>query len=419
MVDRTKAPEFLAPQKFELPKPGRINLPNGSNIYYLKAGDQPVIKLEFIFKAGNWFESSSGISFFTSKMLLEGTSSFSSKSIANELDSYGAFVDMNPGLDYINLSIHIPAKHFPKIETIIKEILFEPIFPENELELLKQIHVQQLKVNEQKNSFVASRLFRNQLFNGSPYGHVMTEENIFQVTRDNLIAHFESWMNGKFDIFLSGNFDNDLPEKLNNLIHDRLTEPHEFHKVELPEQPKFDKCIEKAESLQSSIQMGKRSINKTHKSFPGLLLLNEIFGGYFGSRLMQNIREDKGYTYSIYSHLATLKNNAYFVISSEVKKENRDQVVEEIHKEIKKLKDLQVGKEELIQVKNYLKGSLNNTLTSTFAITEKLKNIILYDLELDFYDHLFDQIDTTNESELFSLANNLLFNEELSSVIVG
>ena len=90
-----------------------------------------------------------------------------------------------------------------------------------------------------------------------------------------------------------------------------------------------------------------------------------------------------------------------------------------LKKSIKKLKDVQVGKEELIQVKNYLKGSLNNTLTSTFAITEKLKNIILYDLELDFYDHLFDQIDTTNESELISLANNLLFNEELSSVIVG
>ena len=419
IVDRTKAPEFVAPKTFKLPQPGKISLPNGSNFYYLNAGDQPVIKLEFIFKAGNWFETEPGVSFFTSKMLLEGNRSYSSTSIAHELDRYGAFVDMNPGFDYVNLSIHIPGRHFSRIEPLVKEILFEPVFPDNELELLKQIHAQQLKVNEQKNSFVSSRLFRKQLFNGSPYAHVLTAESIFQVTRDKLVTHFEKWMNGKFDIFLTGKFDNALPEKMSNLFQNQLRKPHEFHKIVLPDQTQFNQYIEKNESLQSSIQIGKKSLNKTDKAFPGLLLLNEIFGGYFGSRLMQNIREDKGFTYSIYSHLATLKNNAYFVISSEVKKENKDQVIEEIYKEIRKLKELQVGKEELNQVKNYLKGSLNNTLTSTFSITEKLKNIILYDLEFDFYDRLFDHIDNTNESELMYLANNILFNEELSSVIVG
>ena len=128
IVDRTKAPEFVAPKKFKLPQPGKISLPNGSNFYFLNAGDQPVIKLEFIFKAGNWFETEPGVSFFTSKMLLEGTSSYSSKSIAHELDRYGAFVEMNPGFDYVNLSIHIPGRHLSRIETLMKEILFEPVF---------------------------------------------------------------------------------------------------------------------------------------------------------------------------------------------------------------------------------------------------------------------------------------------------
>ena len=165
--------------------------------------------------------------------------------------------------------------------------------------------------------------------------------------------------------------------------------------------------------------MGRKSINKTHNDFPALLLLNEVFGGYFGSRLMQNIREDKGYTYSIYSHLATLKNDAYFVINSEVKKDNKDEAIEEIKVEIEKIKQDLISKEELYQVKNYLKGSLINSLTSTFSITEKLKNIIFYDLDMDFYENLFDQVDDTSENDLILLANNLLFDRPLSSVIVG
>lgn len=419
MLDRTRAPEFVPPQKFKLPQPGKIALSNGSTLYYLNAGDQPVIKLEFIFKAGVWFENNTGISFFAAKMLLEGTVSFKSSEIAGKLDRYGAFVEVNPGFDYITLSVNIPAKNFTQVDSLITEILFNPTFPESEFDLMRKIHVQQLKVNEQKNQFVASRLFRKQLFEGSPYGNVMNEENLNLLTPTNLTTHFESWMKGKFDIFITGQFDVDLPEKLGESFNHQLKETHDFHEISIKDQPTFFRKVEKTESLQSSIFMGKRSINKTHANYPGLLLLNEIFGGYFGSRLTQNIREDKGFTYSIYSHLATLKNAAYFVISSEVKKEYKEQVLDEIRKEIKQIKDHKVGEEELVQAKNHLKGSVNNSLTSPFALMEKLKNILLYDLGYDFYDQLFDQIDAIDATQLNLLANELLFNEDLSAVIVG
>lgn len=419
MLDRTIAPAFIAPQIFELPEPEIVHLANGSRFFFLNAGDQPVIKLEFIFRAGSWFESTPGIAFFTGKMLSEGTASYTSKTIAEALDQYGAFVEINPGFDYTNVSIHIPTQHFEKIESILKEILFQPTFPDHEFELMKQIQIQQLKVNEQKNSFVATRLFRSNLYGNFPYGNVMTEDTINRISAEDLRNHFEQWIKGKYDLFLTGKFDANLQHRIVNLFDKSLIPINGFERKATQTAPHFEQYDEREESLQSSIFMGKRCINKDHISYCKVLLLNEVFGGYFGSRLMQNIREDKGYTYGISSHLVTLKNDAYFVISSDVKKEFKQQTVDEINYEINRLKSELVSDDELYQVKNYLKGSILNTLTTPFSLTEKLKNIYFYDLEGDFYNMVFEQIDQTSSEDLLALANELLFYQALSSVIVG
>jgi len=419
MVDRTIPPNFVEPQKFKLPQPEVIQFTNGSRFFILNVGEQPVIKIEFIFKAGSWFEAISGLAFFTGRMLSEGTSSFSSRVIAENLDKVGAFIEIDSGFDYINLSIHVPTRHFDEIENTISQLLFCPEFPESELEIQKKIHLQQLKINEQKNSFVAARLFRSKLYEGGPYGGLMTQETIRKITNEDLKKHYDTFIHGKFDIFLSGKFKDSLPKRICNLLDHKMKSEHQFEAITNAPQAIFNKYVERKESVQSSIILGKRSINKQHKKFPELLLLNEVFGGYFGSRLMQNIREDKGYTYSIYSHLATMKEDAYFVIKSDVKKEKKDHVIEEINCEIEKLKKELISEEELFQVKNFLKGSLLNSLTTPFSLTEKLKNIYLYDLGIDFYDRLFDQIDSTDQAELMTLANNLLFDQPLSSVVVG
>lgn len=419
MVDRTIAPTFVGSKKFHLPLPEIVQFNNGSRFFFLNVGDQPVIQLEFIFKSGSWFESAPGIAFFTGKMLTEGTSSFISKDIAEILDQYGAFVDVRPGFDYTNLSIHIPTHHFEKVASIINDILFNPTFPAHEFELMKQIQIQQLKVNEENNNFVASRLFRSHLYGSFPYGHVMTEEKIRNITIKDLSEHYTQWTKGKFDIFLTGKFDAAFQDNIVKLFGDNLSQTHEFGNKVFKPTSHFQNYEEKEESMQSSIFMGKRCINRDHESYSEVLVLNEVFGGYFGSRLMQNIREDKGYTYGIHSHLVTMKNDAYFVISSDVKKENKDEAVEEINYEIEKLKTELIGEEELFQVKNYLKGSIINTLTTPFSLTEKLKNIYFYNLDDDFYLHLFDQIDNTSSEKLLQLANDLLFDRPLSSIIVG
>lgn len=419
MPDRSVAPEFIAPQKFELPQPEIVAPGNGARFFFLRIAEQPVIKLEFIFRAGNWFEAKPGVAFFTSKMLLEGTSSFASRQIAETLDQHGAFVDINPGFDYTMLDINVPTRFFRKIQGVIKELLYRPTFPEHELQLMKDIQLEKLKVNKKKNKFTASRLFRAALFEDSSYGHVMDEKTIQQIEVSDLAHHYEKYIRGKYDIFLTGGFDTAVQEDIIKLFEADVERLHSFENVESTAGNHFTKYEERADSLQSSVYMGNKTINRTHPEYAPALLLNEVFGGYFGSRLMQNIREDKGLTYGIHSHLVSLKNDAYLLISSDVKKEKVQQALEEIEKEIQRLKVEPVGEDELQQVKNYLKGSIRNTLTTPFALTDKLKNIYLYDLAEDFYNNIFDEIDKADSMYLMQLAQNLIFKTPLSQVVVG
>ena len=419
IVDRSRAPQFFRPERIIFPEPECIKLPSGSRFLSLNIGDQPVIKLEFIFRSGTWYESKPGIAFFTGKMLVEGSQNFSSKQIAEKFEMFGAFVEINVGFDDVNLSIHIPSRHLDNLLEVIRDVLFFPTFPEQELEIMKKIQIQQLKVNQQKNNFVAGRLFRSKLYQDTPYGHLITRACINEINKEELKNHFETWMLARFECFLTGDFDDTLKGKILNLIDQNSNSLKEL-RIDLTALNTHFNIYEEVEnSLQSSIFMGRKCLNRSDKNYPGMLLLNEIFGGYFGSRLMQNIRENKGYTYGIYSHIVALRNGAYFIINSEVKKENRDDTLNEIDKEIIKIKQEPVGDEELRKVKNFLHGSMVNSLTSPFEIINKIKILYLYDLNMDFYDNLFDEIDNTDEVDILRLANEILFDQKLSAVVVG
>ncbi|MDZ7605171.1 MAG: pitrilysin family protein [Cyclobacteriaceae bacterium] len=378
-----------------------------------------MVTIEFIFRSGIWFEVTPGQAYFTARMLSEGTKSFSSADLAAKLDFYGAFIEIHPGFDYVKVAVHLPARHLENVLVVMDEILFEPVFHERELELMKQIQLNQLQVNLQKNSYLASKDFRSLLYTNHPYGHTPTKETIEAIHPDALKEYYQNSMQGKFDVFLTGKFDDNVPVLLESMMKNRMKPMHEFHPQPAPEVGYFDRYLEKTGSLQSALYLGKRCVNRNHPEYPRVLLLNEVFGGYFGSRLMQNIREDKGYTYGIHSHMVHLKNDSYFVIGTEVKKEAREATLREIQMESERLKSDLIPSAELDEARNHLKGSILNSLTSPTAVADKLKNIRFYDLPEDYYSQLFDDIDAATPASLQELANTLLFNSSLSRVAVG
>ena len=177
--------------------------------------------------------------------------------------------------------------------------------------------------------------------------------------------------------------------------------------------------IEKGDALQSAIRLGKVAINRSHADFPGMQVLNTILGGYFGSRLMANIREDKGYTYGIGSALVSMKNAGYFFIASEVGADVCGSALDEIYKEINILKQDAVSTEELSLVRNYMLGSMLGSLENAMSHADKFKNIYFSGLGYDYYQNYIRTVKTINPEDLLGLASKYFNTDAFETVIVG
>src|SRR5690606_5823220 len=145
-------------------------------------------------------------------------------------------------------------------------------------------------------------------------------------------------------------------------------------------------------ALQSAIRLGSRTIGRSHADFPALQLVNILLGGYFGSRLMANIREDKGYTYGIGSGIVSLQHDAYLTIATEVGADATRATLVEIEKEIGRLRSEPVSDEELQVVKSYILGSMLGSLENIFAHGDKFRNVYFSGLDIDYYDYYVETI---------------------------
>jgi len=165
--------------------------------------------------------------------------------------------------------------------------------------------------------------------------------------------------------------------------------------------------------------MGLPFINRSHPDFPAVQVLNTVLGGYFGSRLMNNIREDKGYTYGIGSGIAAYKQAAALFIATEVGTDVCKAATIEIEKEINLLKTDLVPAEELSLVRNYMLGSLLGSLENVFSHADKFKNLYFSGLDYEYYDRYTDVVKSITAGELLKLANEYLDFDRFYKVIVG
>ena len=421
MLDRSCPPASNSVTRFDFAKATTKITSNGIPIHFINAGDHDIIRLEIIFKSGKWIENITGSSYFCSKLLPEGSKERTSHEISEFFDQYGAFFQIHPGMDYINFTLYSLNRYLDYLLPVVYELLMEPAFPEEELETQKNIKIQQLRVNEEKNSFLASRNYKKLIFGAEhPYGTDLTIESIENnINREVLIDYYRDHLISNPEIIVSGKI---TDRDLNSIIS--VFTKMDYHTIEIPEKGRDYKerdhlNISKKESVQVSLRYGKTIVNKGHEDFIDLLILNEIFGGYFGSRLMKSIREEKGYTYGIYSGIISMIHDAYFVIASDVKKEFAEKVIEDIDKEIIKLQSKPVEDLELDTVRNYMAGTFLSSLETSFALADKFKSIHFYDLGYSYYDTYLDRISHINPQRIRDLANQYLTPEKFSLVTVG
>ncbi|MDJ1468562.1 pitrilysin family protein [Cytophagaceae bacterium DM2B3-1] len=430
MLDRTQAPDFQSIKKVAVTQAHSKELTNGVKLHWVNAGEQPAIRLEYIFAAGSWYEPSRGVSYFTAKMLNEGTHRRSSGEISEYIDQFGSFLELSQNAERIILTVYTITKHLSKLLPLVHELLTESIFPEKELDNLKTITSQNLQVNLQKTSFLAQHRFRELIFGENhPYGKYIKDTDIAPVTKDLLVQyHQQAILQRPFDAVLSGQITDEALLAVEQHLSQFDVQKTLLTKPTLPvaEVSKHTELIERPESVQSTIRFGKRLLHKDGTSFTrrssdyfSLVLLNEVLGGYFGSRLMKNIREDKGFTYGIHSSLGIFRKEGFIVIGTDVKKEFTNQTLEEIRKEITLLQTEPIPDEELETVKNYILGAFAGSVTTPFSLADHFKTIYFEGIGYDFYDKYVTEISQTTSETLLSLAQQYLNLDTFTEVVAG
>lgn len=423
MLDRTQPPPIKDAVEFSLKlKPyEKYVLNNGVEVYAIDAGAEDVLQVEWVFYAGNWFENQNLIAPSTNFLLKNGTRSKNAFQINDHFEYYGAYLNRSCYNETAVLTLHSLSKHLEALLPVVKEIVTESIFPEEELAIYKQNMKQRLNVNMKKSDFVAGRLIDAYLYGDQhPYGKFTKFEDFDQVTREQLNQFYEQYyQNGKLIIFIAGKLPSNVQQLLNTHFGDLKNGSVKLS--DIPAQPAAEKkyrVTNDPNGVQGAIRMGTPFPNRHHPDFMKTQVLNNVFGGFFGSRLMSNIREDKGYTYGIYSYLQNHIQQTAWVISTEAGRDVCEAAIVEVYKEMEALRNELVDDEELLLVQNYMMGSILGDLDGPFQIINRWKNIVLNELDESYFYNQIDAIKSIKATEIQELANKYLVPENFYELVV-
>lgn len=422
MLNRTLSPEFKQVNDINFLEPISQQLDNGIPVFTINAGKQNLVRIEFIFDNVNYDASKPLQAIAVNQLINNGTSLLSAKEIAERVDYYGAFLQTEYGADQSSIRVYTLNKHLAAILPILKSIITESIFPEQELAIFVQNQKQSLQVSMQKNDYLARKHFANEVFGHTSYGSSIEPEHYDAISRQDLLEYFRAaYKPENCTVIAAGKFDTGAFNILNQNFGDSWGGglPSQINKFNFKATEHKEVFIARPEAVQSAIRMGRLAINRSHPDFPSLQVLNTLLGGYFGSRLMANIREDKGYTYGIGSAVVSLRDAGYFFIATEVGADVCSEAVKEINLEIEILKNQLVDASELDLVRNYMLGSMLGSLENAFSHADKFKNLYFSNLDYGYYERYIKIVKTISPEEILSLANRYLQQEHFTSVIVG
>ncbi len=417
-LDRTQAPPFQLSSDYSLTQPEVFAFPGGQPLYAFRGLQQNVTKLELIFQAGKWYEPLSGVSYFVAQLLRKGTQTKTSFEIASALDSLGAHLEVVAGFDTVTLSLFVLRKNFFSALAILVDLLQAPAFDENELRLEKEIFVQNLQVNNEKTNVLASKEIRKTIFGPPhPYGNSTEEADALAIQPEGLKKFFRDHFALHSAYFLGPVSDADIQQILTS-----LTFPGKPPAV--PHIPQATQgtshALSKPGSVQASIRLGKRcQVKRCEAEYFDAVMFNHILGGFFGSRLMKDIREEKGLTYGIHSAMNHFHHGSFWVISAEVNQQNTQQAIDEIKNEIKTLQEVPVSAAELEVARNYFIGSWQSDNATLFAVADKVRNIHEYNLPADYYDQLLGHLQRITPERVQRVANAYFGSDDLLEIRVG
>ncbi len=393
-----------------------INNNNLFEIYH----DVDLFKLELVLmNTGTYQTFDKFTRQFTFDMLLSGTNNLDSFQISETINLFGAYIYINQNYYSSSIIIYGQLNNAKDLIGFVLNTIKDCNFDEKELNILKEKRKSELKINLEKATFLSNREFSKLIYGEShSNSYFIDNQMIDSINRNNLSEFKSTIFENIFGIY-TGPKSNNIYEALekNNI----KLKPNTFHFEDefVPNISNNTSIIKKEGSTQSSIRMGLIVPKRHHKDSIKIQLLNTVFGGYFGSRLMQNIREEKGLTYGINSSIIYYQNYGLLKISSECNQDNTKLVLEEIKKEMVLLKEILINFEEIETVKNFLKGNILRSMDGSFNISEKVKMYLESHISQSYINEIILEINKITSEDLIIIANNYFNENALVTSISG
>jgi len=421
MIDRTIAPATTNKFHFQFIHPEKIILPNGIPLYFVEGGKQEVFKLDVLYKAGNVYHQNPLVASFANALVGEGTSKKISKEINEAFDFEGAYFEKGLTKDLSILSLSGMSETMGKILPLFYEVLVDSIFPEEEFKIALKNRKAKFQNNQKKVEYVCRNAFSELLFGAQhPYGQKLVLEHFETLRYEDVVQFYQNYfLKGELVIVFAGKIDAENKKTLIEIVS-QLPAQQQIGTVNEPFSyiPKKEK-IAIPKTVQSAIRFGKPTITYQNEDFAKLIVTNAVFGGYFGSRLMKNIREEKGYTYGIGSNVSPLLSTGILSIATEAGKDVTEATIHEIRYEIERMQNQLVPEDELEMAKNYLLGSFLRSIDGPFSQASRIKNVILYQLDDTYYERYLSAIENTTSEEVLKMAQTYLTKDSFTELVVG
>lgn len=413
-------PQIVIPDSVAMPRTEIHTAKNGVKIYTLHSNDFEVVRFTFVFRAGTSMQHKPFTASATLNMLSEGSRSMTAQQIAETLDFYGTYFDLNIDRDYVYISLALLTKFCDNMFPVLREIILNPTFNDSELRTYCNKRQQGLAIERRKIDVQSRELFGQALFGSEhPYGASDDESLYNNITREDLVKLYgELYTAENCFVVCSGNIDQSVISNLEQIV-EALPSGRE-PEVTLPK-PETTYSIRKPidTAVQSSIRIGRLLFPRSHPDFVGMQVVAMILGGYFSSRLMQNLREKNGYTYGVMAAMINFDKEGYLAIATQVRHEEAEAALAEIYFEIERLRRELISEEELQLAKNMMIGEILRILDGPFGIADVTIENIMCGTDNSATEENLQAILAITPEQVQELAVKYLRREDLVEVVVG
>jgi predicted Zn-dependent peptidase len=424
-IDRTQQPAIRELEDFSLVRPERRTLRNGITLNVIEAGTEEVVRVDFVIGGGQIDQQQPLQALFTNRMLREGSRQFNSAQIAERLDYYGAWLDLSSSINCCFVTLYSLNKYFDQTLAVVADMLKHPTYPERELALVVDNNRQQFKVNNARVEVLARKAFNRAFFGcGHAFGRYAELPDYDRITADVLREYYRAhYCSDNCTLYVSGRVSPKVIRALERELGDapwgenhgrpelRMTAPMTVAERRIH--------VERPDGLQSAVRMGGFMMDRLHPDYLKAKVMVTLLGGYFGSRLMKNIREDKGYTYGIMAGIVNYPGISLLNIGTETGNEYVEPVIAETYREIDRLQQERVGEEELQMVRNYLLGEVCRSYEGPFSLSEAWIYADTGLLGDDYFDRTLEAIRGCTAGDIQRLAQAWLPKGGMKEVVAG